>query len=271
MNHTIFEFKDHYSYLLHKLDKARSKRGIKTKLSEFLQIQPAFLSQVLSKKYSLSLEQAEKVNRFFYHSSEESNFFILLVSRDKAGTTQLQQHYQSQIENILKKRLLVVERLGKKYEISSEEKGIYYSSWMYSAIHIACTIPELKTCKDISGYLGISSQQCLKVLDYLVNIQLLKKSDDHYSVTNSWARLDNSSPYIVKHHSNWRQKSIQSLDNQNDEDLHYSGVYSMSHETAHKIKDSFLSLLKQQTKEIELSREEDLYVVGVDFFKLLAK
>lgn len=267
----LFAFKTHFDYLRHKLNPRNSQRGIKAKVAEFLRIQPAFLSQVLAEKFSLSLEQADLANQFFDHSKEEAEFFLLLVSCDRAGTESLKKHFESQIQLLLKKRLLVVERLGRKSEISDETKGVYYASWLYAATHVACTISALQTRQAIAKHFHIPVELAGKILDFLMEQNLLTKNAEKYSTTQSWIRLDKESPHIIKHHTNWRQKAIQNLELQTNEDLHYSGVFSMDRKTALKIQDQFLNFIQQQLKMIESAKEEELYVFNGDFFSLLKK
>lgn len=267
----IFDFQSQFLYLKERLSAENSSRGMKTQLAEALLIQPAFLSQVLSGKYSLSLEQADLANKFFDHATDESNFFLLLVSRDRASTSSLKKHFDHQLNLILKKRQRLIERLGRKAEMSAEVEGIYYSSWMYGAIHIACTIPEMGSRKLISEKLNLSIEVVGNVLDFLTENNFLQKSAEKYKPTDSWARLDKKSPHIIRHHANWRQKAIQNLENQTDDDLHYSGVFSMDQKTARKIQNAVLDFVKLQLKDIEAAKEEDLFVFGIDFFNLMKK
>lgn len=262
---TIFDHKTHFSYLKSRLT---HRRGAKAQLAAYLRIQPAFLSQVLAEKYCLSLEQAEEANGYFDHATDEAHFFILLVSRDRAGTQGLHRHFDQQIQAVLKKRLSVVERLGRKVEISEEVKGIYYSSWLYAAAHVAATIPQLSTRRAMAECFDIPIEIMTKILDFLVEHQMLTKVDDSYRTNQNWVRLDRGSPHIVKHHTNWRQKAIQNFEVQTERDLHYSGVFSLDEKTALTIKDRTLEYLKQTVNTIDGVPEERLYVMGFDFFQL---
>jgi hypothetical protein len=148
----LFDFKDHYSYLIYRFKTTHRKRGSKLAFSKYLNIQQAFLSQVLKKQYALNLEHADLANYFFGHSSEEADFFLLLVNNDRSGTDSLKKYFQEKINIALKNRLLVIERIGKKHMLSGEEQGIYYSSWLYAAVHIACTISQFQTLHSLSSY-----------------------------------------------------------------------------------------------------------------------
>jgi len=262
----IFNYSNHFSYLKTRLSGAL-RWGGKTKFATFIGVQPPFLSQVLSEKYSLSLEQADRANQFFDHSKDESEFFLLLVSRDRAGTVSLRKHFEDQISQVLQKRKLVIERLGKKHEISEQSQSIYYTSWLYSAVHVACTIPNLRTRKALAARFQIPVELAGKILDFLRENELVEKRMEEYYPTQNWLRLGLQSPHIIKHHTNWRNQAIQNLEVQTEDDLHYSGIFSMDHKTARHIKDELLDAIKRQNLKIEKAPEEDLYIFGVDFFR----
>ncbi|MGE5087138.1 MAG: DUF4423 domain-containing protein, partial [Bacillota bacterium] len=219
----IFDFEDHYSYLNERFSSSNLPRGTKGRFANYVRIQPAFLSQVLRQKYPLSLEQADLANSYFEHTAEESDFFLLLVSRDRANSASLRKHFTRQIQQAHKRRLEIVERLGRKNEISEEAKGTYYSSWIYAAAHVATTIPGLRKLGAIKEYLNVSHDVLLKVLQFLQDHNLITREGDEFLSTQNWIRLDRLSPHIIKLHTNWRQKAIQNFDLQNEHDLHYSG------------------------------------------------
>lgn len=268
---SIFEYEGHFSYLRDRLQSRPQARGIKGRFADHVRIQPAFLSQVLAEKYPLSLEQADLANSFLEHSIEESEFFLLMVSRDRAGTVSLKKHFTQQINLVLKRRLEVIERLGRKNEISEETRGIYYSSWLYAATHVATTVPELRKLSALRDYLGVNNDVLLKVLQFLENHNLVKRQGEQFFPTQEWIRLDRQSPHILKLHHNWRNKAIQNIETQKEEDLHFSGVYSLDEKTAASIREELLDSISRQVRKIERAPEEDLFVIGVDFFGLRQK
>jgi DNA-binding HxlR family transcriptional regulator len=265
---SVFDSKNHYSYLREHLQSRPSARGIKGRFAEHVRVQPAFLSQVLAEKYPLSLEQADLANSFLEHSIEESEFFLLMVSRDRAGTVSLKKHFTKQIEQARKRRMEVIERLGRKTEISEDTKGVFFSSWIYAAAHVATTVPDLRKLTALREYLGVNNEVLLKTLQFLENHGLVVRKGDEYLPTQNWIRLDRQSPHVIKMHNNWRQKAMQNIEVQKDEDLHFSGVYSLDAKTALAIRDELLDGISRQVKKIEKAPEEGLYVLGVDFFNL---
>lgn len=265
---SIFDHESHYSYLRERFKSQTSARGIKGRFADHVRIQPAFLSQVLAEKYPLSLEQADLANSFLEHSIEESEFFLMMVSRDRAGTVSLKKHFSKQLVQARKRHLEVIERLGRKSDISEETKAIYYSSWLYAAVHVATTVPNLRKLGALREYLNVGHEALLKIVQFLENHNLITRLGDEYIPTQNWIRLDRQSPHITKLHSNWRLKAVQSIESQKEDDLHFSGVYSLDATTAMAIREDFLETISRHVKKIEKAPEEDLFVIGVDFFGL---
>lgn len=267
----IFEFKNYRAFLAERLNSPRSKRGLKTAFSKAIQIQPTYLSQVLKGIAHLSLEQAAAMNLYFSHSPEESHFLLLMVQKDRAGTPQLRQYFQDQMTEVLNRRLVLTKRLGTQNALTEEDKSKYYSSWVYSAVHIAVTIPNLREKEVLSKFLGISIKRLNEVLEFLATTGLVSIQGAEIHPGTNFIRLGNDSHNIIKHHNNWRQQSIEALDRERLTDLHYSGVVSLSTEDALKIKNILLDNLKENIEIIKASKEEELFCYCIDFFNLNKK
>ncbi len=264
----VFDFTQHASYLDFRLTDPALKRGAKSRFAEALRIQPAFLSQVLAEKYPLSLEQADLANQFFDHSRDEAEFFLMLVGRDRAGTDSLKKYFSGKIAQLLEQRVILADRLEPRREIDERTKGIYYSSWLYSAVHVGCSIPTLQTRRAIIEHFRISPELADSILDFLLEAGMLMKDGDRFLITQTWARVDGRSPHIRNHHTNWRMKSIDHLDELNVDELHYSGVFSADLETIEKIRIHFADFIAQQVKLIEPAPEKELFSITADVFRI---
>ena len=88
----LFEQTDYKAYLLALIATYPSKgRGIHRSMAEAIRCQVAYISHVLAGDYHFSIEQAEASARFFGLSRAESEFFVLLVSHNRSGTTELRE------------------------------------------------------------------------------------------------------------------------------------------------------------------------------------
>lgn len=268
MDKAVFEFQHYKAYLKEKAGGPRTKTGAKTALAKAIGCQTTYLSQVLHANAHLSLEQAERVNEFYGHSKEEGLFFFLLLQKDRAGTRTLAAHFQEQMDEILRRRLVLTKRLGEKTQLSPESQSVYYSSWVYAAAHIALTIPELRTREALAAFLQLPIKKVTEVLEFLASVGLAVPNGAHFEVGESHIRIGNDSHNIIKHHSNWRTRALEALDRERLEDLHYSGVVSLAREDLRRIKEILLDAVKTTQAVVKDSKEEELCAIAIDFFSL---
>lgn len=264
----IFESKDYKHYLHSKAGSQKQKTGVKSAIARALNCKATYISHVLNGSANLSLEQAEILNIFFSHTKDEANFFLLMVSRDRAGTYTLKHHFQEQMNQILKNRMILTKRLGQENILNDSHKSIFYSIWYYQAAHIALTIPHLQTAEALAKHLGLSQNKATEILQFLCECGLVYKQNNKFIPTTTRIRLGNDSHHILKHHTNWRVKAIESLEHESVGDMHYSGVVSISADDASRIKNLLLEQLKNNLKVITDSKEEVLYNLNIDFFSL---
>lgn len=223
---------------------------------------------MLNKEAQLSLEQGSDLNDFFGHSKEEAHFFLLLLQRDRAGNRNLRAYYDEQIQEILDRRLNLTARLGSSNSLSEEHKTTFYSSWHYLAVHIALTVPALQTKDALSAHFRLSLKKIAKILEFLTLSGLARQEGERYIADSSLLRIGNDTPHILKHHTNWRVKAVEALDREDLNDLHYSAVVSLSRSDVRALKNRMLEHIKEYVQTIRDSKEEQVYVLCLDWFEL---
>lgn len=264
MDKSIFEYTSYKAFL-----RAQSRlRGRKSALSEAMNIQPTYLSHVLHGKAHLSLEQVEALNRFLHHTEDESHFLLLLVQKEKAGTQTLEKYFQKQIDDLFIKRLDLTKRLGTQNSLTEEDRSVYYSSWIYGALHMAVTVPELRTREQLIQHFNISPERFQSAIEFLLKTGLVIDKGREFFSGPSFMRIGKDAHQIIKHHTNWRNQAIESLDRETVRDLHYSAVVTLSEKDILKIKDLMLQSINDNIEIIKQSPEEKVYVYNLDFFEL---
>ncbi|HLD99879.1 MAG TPA: TIGR02147 family protein [Bdellovibrionota bacterium] len=267
MERNIFDFKDYKAYLNENFKTRPSGgRGVRSALANAIGCQSAYVSQVLNGPAHFSLEQADLINQFLGHTSDESGFFLLLVQLARAGTQSLRSHFQTQIEAVIGKRLILKNRLDVKQTLSPENQAVYYSAWYYAAVHVMLSIPELQTREALIRHLRLPPQRITDVLNFLVSVKLAVKSGTRYQIGTTRIHLPSDSPLISKHHTNLRMLAIQSLDRNEEKDLHYSSVVTISKDDVLKIKSELVKNIETLKKVIRDSKEEVGYCLSFDFF-----
>lgn len=269
MNKIIFEFTDYKTYLNEKIHSLPSKgRGIKLKIAEFLNCQNTFISQVLNGDPHFSLEQGIKINQFFDHSKDESKYFLNLLHFSRASTVDLRKFYQDELNEIILKNSDLKKRTNVKSGLKEKDQDTYYSSWLYSAVHILVTIKEFRSTQAIAKKLNLSKDKTIEILNFLTSTGLLIKDGNNYMSGLARIHLGKNSSHIQKHHTNWRVRAMNSIDLNKEIDLHFSNVVSMGEKDIVKIREIFIKAIAEARLIIKDSPEEKLQSICVDFFEV---
>jgi uncharacterized protein (TIGR02147 family) len=265
----IWEFTGYRAYLMAKLGPEGSRSGARKGLAAAIEVHTTHISQVLKGKADLSQEQAEAINSFFGHTEEEGEYFLLLLLKDRAGTPKLKTRYQSRIQKMRDDRLNISRRLNVDSMISEKDKERFYSSAIYGAIHVLCSLPGYRTVDKLTGALQIPKNRVAEVVEFLLRLGVLKTEKDQLLPGPRHVHLGNESEMILKHHINWRMHAISNLQFLDREDLHYSACLSISHEGAFQVKEAILETLKKTVTIVGQAKVETGYVLNFDFYKLI--
>jgi uncharacterized protein (TIGR02147 family) len=265
---TVFNFKDYKSYLKKLLAPSGESRGMRTGLAETLGCNIGFISQVLGGESNFSLEHAIGVADYIKITGQERDYFLILVHYEKAGSKKLKEYYQKQIDEILTKRAEIKSRVHASKSLDEKDYLIYYGQWYYCAIHMLLSISEYQTKLAVSEKLGISLKQVEDAITFLVEKKLVIEEKGRFKTGPTRIHLGKTSPLITQHHTNWRMEAIKSLSNQNDTDLHYSSVLTMSNSDAKKIRDVLLKALEDVEIILKPSPDEEIYSLNMDMFTI---
>lgn len=264
----LYNFRDYRAYLSEALPTRGQERGSRVKLADTIGVQKGFISAVLHGKAELSLEQAFRVSHFLAHTSEEREYFLLLIQRARAGSQELSGFFDGKIEEIQVRRQEIRERINVKADLSGADELTYYSSWHYTGVHMCLMIPSLRSPASMSQYLGLPLQQIVKILEFFVKNGLAEQQGSSFVTGATRMHLPATSPLVAKHHTNWRIQAIQSLDRDDKTDLHYSSVMSISRGAAENIKKILLDSIEAIEPTIRQARDESVHALTMDLFEL---
>jgi uncharacterized protein (TIGR02147 family) len=271
MKKDIFQFSTYRAYLLAYIDaQEKGGRGMRLAMANGIGCPVSHISQVLLEKTHLTMEQAEALNLFLAHGVDESEFFLLLVQKDRAGTPALRERCKSQMQKILDRRANLKERLGVNRTVQEKDQAQYYSTWLYGAVHVMLSVPEFQSKEAIARHLKISPVKVTEILEFLFSVGLAKtNADGRLQIGETHIHLGIDSPLISKMHSNWRVRAIQALDSEEaKKELHYSSVVSLSRTDARIIQEMLIKHIAAVKSVIKESKEEAVYCFAADFFKI---
>ena len=270
MNVSVFDFKNYRDYFK-KLIKAQPKNGhgVRSQWAEVMGCQAAYVSHILNGLYEISIEQAEKLSRHLALSQEETEFLLLVVQKDRAGTHHLKGFFEKMISEKLEHRENIRNRMSIKNNLSLEDQAIYYSHWLYSAVHMLLTIPAYQSSEEtIAEYFNQNLLIIRKILAFLESRQFISLKNGQYKVENYFLFINKESPLFTQQQSFWRHKAVEAIYNNNKEDIHFASLFTVSESDIKKIKDIILKSIESTTEIIKPSKEEKLYLICMDLFEL---
>lgn len=265
----VYDHTDYVHFLNARLKAMPQARGSQAALAKFLGVQSSFLSQVMSRRAHLSREQAIRVGEFFALPYDELRFFMLLVDAERAGSKTLENFYRCEMQALLREREEVQERIGVHEQLADEAQTVYYSSWVYGAVHILSALPGTQTVTAIAAHLRLPVEQITSVVAWLKKNELVvEDSTGHLSIGKGRIHIGRHSRHVARHHANWRIKTLEALERSTPADLHYTAFFGMSKEAMVLIKEKLMSFLQDIEPVIAESKEEKGVVLLLDLFEL---
>jgi len=266
----IYDFNDFRSYLAYALPTQGEQRGSRSRLAEKIGVQKGFISSVLAGSAELSLELGYRISSFLSQTCKEREHFLLLIQKSRAGSKELENHYEEKIREAKERQREINERVKPTDKLQEVDQLKYYSHWVYVAIHMCLRVPATQTTHSISRYLKVPIDKVTEALEFLTRTGIAIKKDDHFEVGPTRIHIGSDSPFVTSHHRNWRLQTMQSIDRVNRDDLHYSLVMSISPEVAQQIREILLHAIQTMEPAIKEAKDEVVYALTLDLFSVRA-
>jgi uncharacterized protein (TIGR02147 family) len=270
MKTDIFTFKDYKKFILSVLNERDDLN--RSFIARELQVQSAYISQVLNGSAHLSMEQGYRLTETFSLGAPEKEFFMCLLQYNRAGTRDLELFFKERLQELLETHLNLTKRLKNSPTLSEEDRGVYYSSWIYGAVHMATLVPDLNNVPKIADYLELPISRVQSVIDFLLRTGLVKYERGNYKAGPTRLHLGSDSVYLAQMHHNYRQMAIERIQRIKQENiskhLMYSSIAVISKEDFYLIKDILLKSIQDSRDVIIPSKEEILCLMNVDLINL---
>lgn len=264
----VFDYINYQDFILDILQARRPKLK-QNQLAQAAGCQPAYLTRVLKKEADLSVDQLLGIADYLDLPQDDVDFLIQLLMMSKSASAKGKNYFKKQIDVKIKRQNSLDDKMKGKKQLQDEVKNYYYSSWIISAIHVATSIPEYQTKANLKKALNISNERLTEILDFLKENKLIVYKEDKYALETTNVFLKKDDNFINRHHQNWRIRAMQSLESVEEEDFHYSTVYSISSDDVLKIKKNLIEQVANIMKIVEPSKEEKIFALTMDFFNVL--
>lgn len=265
---SVFEHLDYRDYIKERLRALPKKgHGEAKKIAKQLGVSSTFISQALAGDRQLTSEHAQILSEYFSLTQLESDYFHYLIQWDRAGTLSLRKYIEGKMEKVKKDSLQLVHRVAAQRVFSDEEKSIFYSSPIYSAVHLfTSTQGKGRTLEDIAQRFELSLTKAAQVLRFLREVNLVTEKAGHFQMGTQSTHLENSSPHLLKHLANWRIKAIQASDSLTDQEMMYTSQVSLSVEDFHLLRERMAQFIKSFLETVHASPAEEVACFNLDWF-----
>jgi uncharacterized protein (TIGR02147 family) len=268
-NVKIFGFEKYKAFVLKWIESlSGGGRGQLQRLAGHLSVHPTLMSQVLRGDKDFTAEQACKVAEFLGLNERESDYFLALVERDRAGNSALKAYWQRRIDSLHNESLEVSSRLLPAHKLTRNQQTEFYSTWEYSAVRLATSIGTLKTIDKLSRRLGLSTRRCNEILEFLIESNLCVEKAGSYQMGPLRTHIRAESSLAGRHHLNWRIKGIESHSNLQKDELVFSAPLSISRADQPKVKEIMLEAIEAISNLVEKSSPEELSCLNIDWFNV---
>jgi uncharacterized protein (TIGR02147 family) len=250
--------------------KAQPKKGYgqALRLAEAIGCSSVLVSQFLSGTRLLSLEQGEKATRYMKLSKLETRYFLLLLQKDRASTSELINFFEQDLSGLRRAALKVSERVKVDLTMPPDVRLEFYSNWVYSAIRLLTDTAQFSNPEALASRLQLNRDLVVQALEFLTSTGLCRWDGKRYHLGPSRTHLEASNPLVVTRQLQWRTKAFSNMQMRNPEDLFYTGPMAISKEDYLGIRESLVRLIVEVGERARGSKSEDLYCLNVDAFRV---
>lgn len=177
-------------------EKKKSDRTFNfTSLAEGIGVQKAFISQVLTEKANLNLDQAFQIAQHLKFTEEEKEYFLLIVEKERTGLATRKEELNRKIKEFQKnfggsKKSVQAHFLNTQK--SEDFMREYCLDPYHSIVHVHLTVPEhLRNPFGLAEKLGLSRERLERIFQVLQGLEAIEYDAKKRSVKILKERLHN--------------------------------------------------------------------------------
>jgi uncharacterized protein (TIGR02147 family) len=263
----IFNFNNYKAFLKDYIHSLPQKgRGQVNKIAQHLEVNSTLVSQVLGDHKDFSYEQGFALCEYLGLKDAETDYFMLLLQFEKAGTAKLKGHLRAKIHSAQEKSKEIKNRVNVDRTLTDQERAVFYSSWLYSAIRLYCSLGNGKSIDEISDRFLLGREKVSEMLQFLTEAGLCSQEKSLYKMGAQKTHLAQGSPFLARHYSNWRFKAIQRSENIDKIELMYSAPFSVSKKDFEALREEIMKLIQTLQSTVSETTPEDIACINLDLF-----
>ena len=260
----------HYKDLISAFIAQANEKGYKSKLAAAAGCKNSYLSQVLGGSVHITPEHAYGLAAFWRLSDVETEYFLLLVHCDRAGTKNLRKYFEDKLDRMradatnLATTVFKDSHQMKNFELMSG----YYANWHGAAIHVLLGIPGFQTVSAISKRLQLPETLVFRMLNLLQDLGLANQDAGQWKVLTYDIHLPKNSPLATPSHMSWRHRAIAANHNDSETSFQFTGINSVAASDIPKLQNILMKTVEDYRATTVPSAEEELVCLTMDFFRV---
>jgi uncharacterized protein (TIGR02147 family) len=264
---SIFDYTDYRAYIRNWIEGLGAQaHGAKGRIAQALGVSSSLISQILKAEKTLTPDQASDLADHFGLNEIESDYIQLLVDLDRAASPRLRRKLERKIAHIQGQAKQIGKRVPRQMELTDEQRAIYYSSWLYTGIRNLTAVPTINHVSAIARHLHLEPTVVSRILGFLIENGLCREVDGSVTYGPSSTHVDFDSPFVNKHHQNWRIKAIQQMENKQEGDVFFTSPMSLSKVAAQQVRKLLPNFIQEVMKVTGPSQSEKVACLNIDWF-----
>jgi uncharacterized protein (TIGR02147 family) len=262
--HDYFDYKAYLKALI----KNSGQRGFIASLADAAGCQRSYFSSMLNGKIQLLPDHLFGLSQFLSLNEKQSEYFFLILDYARASQSEFRRYLLTKIKKRQREWLDIKNRVQHDQAQTDEKRfQIYYSNYLFSAVHIAVSIPGYRSLASLSHLFGQSEKAILEILKKLQELDLVERKGELWQWKSGDLHLPKESPLTHAYQLGWKTQALLDLNQQKEDSVHYVVVQSISFKDFEILQAKITAWIQQLNSITRPSDPEQLICFNVDFFK----
>jgi uncharacterized protein (TIGR02147 family) len=262
----LLKCENYKDYVRHRIKEGA--RGGFQALAQELGVHPSMVSQVFRGKKHLTPEQASRTAQFLGLGRTEKSYFVQLVLRDRAQSSDLREVLDQQLCALREQESEPAERTSQP-TLSDRDKAMFYSNWFFSAVRLSTHVPRLRTLDRIADYLSLPKDLVRQILEFLLATGLVRETRDGLELGPKNTVLELDSPFLPRHHSNWRMRGLERMATLRPHEMFFTCPMVIGRKESIEIRKLIERLIADMDHVLTTSKPEKVACLNVDWFDVI--
>lgn len=265
---SVFECSSVSSYL-HKYINGlpRKGRGEASRIAAHLGVSSTLISQILSGEKVFTPEQTQMLIVYLGLSGVEADYVTFLVQYERAGNKELKKYWKSKLLELKEKSLRVINRVTTDRILTEQERSVFYSSPLFSAIRLYVSTSEKgRSIDEICERFDITRGRTIEIIRFLTETGFCLENNGMYSMGIQKTHVEQGSPHLLRHHTNWRIRAIQQIEELSAQELMYTAPVSLSQKDFETLREEMIQFIQSFLRRVHDSPPEEVACFNLDFF-----